>query len=108
MNRISAEKETLIDRMICTAYPIRVICEVAQVSRNTVQVRRDPMVWSGGFWFVNCPCGKAVIDPDTDHVHDKEPCKRRSRRNRLLLKIVRTNRKQKGATNEEASQQAEE
>lgn len=92
MNKISAEKEAVIDRMICEAYPIRVIAEVAQVSRNAIQVRRSPMVWNRGFWFVNCPCGKAVIDPDTDHFHDQEPCKRRSRRNRLLLRIIRAKR----------------
>lgn len=89
MNKLSADKEALIDRMICLAYPVRVISEVAGVSRNAIQVRRNPMVWHRGFWFVSCPCGKLVIDPDTDHFHDQEPCKRRQRRNRLLLKIVR-------------------
>ncbi len=103
MNKISAEKEALIDRMICEAYPIRVICEIAQVSRNTVQVRRSPMIWHRGFWFVYCSCGKAVIDPDTEYSHDKEPCARRTRRNRLLLKIIRNKR---GLKNE-ADQKAE-
>ena len=92
MNNLSQAKEDLIDRMICLAYPIRVICEVAQVSRQTVQVRRSPMVWHRGFWFVYCPCGKAVIDPDTEHFHDQEPCARRGRRNRLLLRIIRSKR----------------
>lgn len=89
MNKISADKEFLIDRMMVLAYPIRVIAEVAQVSRNTVQVRRNQMVYGRGFWFVICPCGKPVIDPDTEHFHDQEPCPRRSRRNRLLLRLVR-------------------
>jgi hypothetical protein len=92
MNKISARKEAIIDRMMCLAYPIRVICEVVEVSRNTVQVRRGPMVYGRGFWFVRCPCGKWVIDPDTDHFHDQEPCKRRARRNRLLLRLVRNKR----------------
>jgi len=94
MNKLPADKEELIDRMMCAAYSIRVICEIAQVSRNSVQVRRNPMVYGRGFWFVNCPCGKPVIDPDTDHFHDREPCERRSRRNRLLLKIIRAKRQQ--------------
>lgn len=94
MNRIPAEKEALIDRMICSAYSVRVICEVAQVARNTVQERRNPMVWCRGYWFVDCPCGKPVIDPHTDHFHDQEPCKRRTRRSRLLLRIVRAKRQQ--------------
>lgn len=89
MNKISDRQEVIIDKMMCLAYPIRVICEVAGVSRNTVQTRCAPMVYGRGFWFVNCPCGKAVIDPDTDHFHDIEPCKRRTRRTRLLLRIVR-------------------
>lgn len=93
MNKISADKEFLIDRMMVLAYPIRVIAEVADVSRNTVQVRREPMVYGRGFWFVICPCGKPVIHPDTDHFHDQEPCKRRARRNRLLLRIVRKKRR---------------
>lgn len=91
MNKISERKELLIDKMMCLAYPIRVICEVAQVSRNTVQTRRAPMVYGGGFHLVNCPCGKPVIDP-TDHFHDMEPCERRQRRSRLLLRIVRNKR----------------
>ncbi len=95
MNKISARKEAIIDKMMCLAYPIRVICEVAEVSRNTVLVRRAPMVHCRGFWFVNCPCGKPVIDPDTDHFHDQEPCARRARRNRLLLRIVRGKRQPK-------------
>lgn len=95
MNKISERQEAIIDKMMCLAYPIRIICEVAQVSRNTVQVRRAPMVYSRGFWFVNCPCGKPVIDPDTDHSHDVEPCERRRRRSRLLLKIVRGKRRKK-------------
>lgn len=93
MNKISDQQEAIIDKMMCRAYPVRVICEVAQVSRNTVLVRRAPMVYGRGFWFVNCPCGKAVIDPDTDHFHDMEPCQRRVRRSRLLLRIVRARRK---------------
>ena len=92
MNKISAQKEAIIDKMICLAYPVRVIAEVAQVSRDTVQTRRNPMVWNRGYWFVTCPCGKSVIDPDTDHFHDMEPCERRRRRNRLLLRIVRSKR----------------
>jgi hypothetical protein len=92
MNKLPPEKEELIDRMICMAYPIRLIREVANVSRNSVLVRRAPMVYNRGFWFVNCPCGKPVINPDTDHFHDMEPCQRRRRRNRLLLKIVRAKR----------------
>lgn len=92
MNKLSAEKEVIIDKMLCLAYPIRVIAEVAQVSRNAVQYRRSPMVYGRGFWFVTCPCGKAVIDPDTDHFHDMEPCARRVRRTRLLLRIVRSKR----------------
>lgn len=89
MNRLSEQKEELIDRMICLAYPIRVIAEIAGVSRNAILVRRNPMIVNRGFWFVNCPCGKPVIDPDTDHFHDQEPCRRRQRRNRLLRKIIR-------------------
>lgn len=89
MNKISARQEDVIDKMMCLAYPIRVICEVANVSKNTVQIRRAPMVYGRGFWFVNCPCGRPVIDPDTDHFHDIEPCARRSRRTRLLLRIIR-------------------
>ncbi len=92
MNKLSDRKEYLIDKMMCLAYPVRVIAEVAQVSRQSVLKRRMPMVYGRGFWFVNCPCGKPVIDPDTDHFHDIEPCKRRSRRTRLLLRIVRRNR----------------
>lgn len=92
MNKISDRQEFIIDKMMCLAYPIRVIAEVAQVSRNSVQVRRNPMVYGRGFWFVNCPCGKAVIDPKTDHFHDMEPCQRRSRRTRLLLRIIRGKR----------------
>lgn len=92
MNKLSADKEELLDRMMCMAYPVRVIAEVGQVSRNAILVRRAPMVYGRGFWFVNCPCGKPVIDPDTDHFHDQEPCARRSRRSRLLLKIVRAKR----------------
>lgn len=92
MHQISQRQEDVIDKMMCLAYPIRVIAEVAQVSRQTVQIRRSPMVYGRGFWFVNCPCGKAVIDPDTDHFHDIEPCERRSRRNRLLLRIIRAKR----------------
>lgn len=91
-NKLSKDKEDLIDRMICLAYSVRVISEVAGVSRGAVQARRNPMVWHRGFWFVICPCGKPVIDPDTDHFHDQEPCRRRSRRNRLLLRIVRKKR----------------
>lgn len=93
MNKLSDRKEYIIDKMICLAYPIRVICEVARVSRNSVQARRNPMVWHRGFWFVNCPCGKPVIDPDTEHFHDQEPCARRRRRTRLLLRIVRRARR---------------
>lgn len=92
MNKLSEGKEALIDRMMVLAYPIRVIAEVAQVSRNSVQVRRSPMVWHRGFWFVNCPCGKPVIDPHTEHFHDQEPCERRQRRSRLLLRMVRKQR----------------
>lgn len=92
MHRISDRQEAIIDKMMCLAYPIRVIAEVAQVSRQTVQLRRHPMVYGRGFWFVDCPCGKPVIDPDTDHFHDIEPCERRSRRSRLLLHIVRKRR----------------
>lgn len=95
MNKLSDRKEFLIDKMICLAYPIRVICEVVQVSRGAVQIRRSPMVYGRGFWLVNCPCGKPVIDPDTDHFHDIEPCARRKRRTRLLLRIVRRKRKSK-------------
>lgn len=97
MNRISPEQETVIDRMMFLGYPIRVIAEIAQVSRQTVQVRREPMVYGRGFWFVICACGKPVIDPDTDHFHDQEPCKRRARRNRLLLRIVRKGRSLAGS-----------
>lgn len=96
MNKISEQQEAIIDKMMCLAYPIRVIAEVAQVSRQTVQVRREPMVYGRGFWFVTCPCGKSVIDPDTDHFHDIEPCERRQRRNRLLLRIVRGKRQPRG------------
>ncbi len=92
MNRISDRKEYLIDKMICLSYSVRVIAEIVQVSRNTVQMRRNPMVWHRGFWFVYCPCGKPVIDPDTDQFHDQVPCARRIRRNRLLLRIVRRQR----------------
>lgn len=98
MNKISDRQEFIIDKMMCLAYPIRVICEVANVSRNTVQLRRSPMVYGRGFWFVNCPCGKPVIDPDTDHFHDMEPCERRRRRSRLLLRIVQRNREPKPKT----------
>lgn len=92
MNKISDQQEALIDKMMCLAYPIRVTAEVAQVSRQTVQTRHNPMVWCRGFWFVQCPCGKPVIDPDTDHFHAPEPCRRRARRSRLLLRIVRAKR----------------
>lgn len=95
MNKLSDQKEALIDKMICLAYPIRVIAEVAEVSRTAVQVRRDPMVWCRGFWFVTCPCGKAAIDPDTDHFHYSEMCGRRERRSRLLLRIVRNKRQRR-------------
>ena len=95
MNKISARQEAIIDKMMCLAYPIRIICEVAQVSRNTVQGRRAPMVYGRGFWFVTCPCGKPVIDSNTDHFHDMEPCERRRRRSRLLLRIVRGKRRRK-------------
>lgn len=89
MNKLSDRKEFLIDKMLCLAYSVRIIAEVVQVSRATVQKRRAPMVYGRGFWFVNCPCGKPVIDPDTDRFHDQEPCARRARRNRLLLRMVR-------------------
>lgn len=92
MNKISARKEAIIDKMMCLAYPVRVIAEVAEVNRGTVLDRRAPMVYGRGFWFVNCPCGKPVIGPDTDHFHDMEPCARRSRRSRLLLRVVRSRR----------------
>lgn len=95
MNRLSDRKEFLIDKMLCLAYSVRVIAEVVQVNRKTVQERRWPLVYGRGFWFVDCPCGKPVIDPDTDHFHDQEPCARRARRNRLLLRIVRNGRKPK-------------
>ena len=92
MNKLSAEKDALIDRMLCLAYPIRVIREVAQVSRNSVLVRRSQLVYGRGLCFVSCPCGKPVIDWDTDHFHDIEPCERRVRRSRLLLSIIRRKR----------------
>lgn len=92
MNKLSPAKDAIIDKMICLAYPERVISEVAQVSRNAIQARRNPMVWNRGFWFVTCPCGKPVIDPNTDHFHDMERCSRRERRSRLLLRIVRNKR----------------
>lgn len=92
MNKLSDQKEAIIDKMICLAYSIRVIAEVAQVSRNAVLARREPMVYGRGFWFTFCPCGKRVIDPDTDHFHGIEPCERRERRSRLLLRLVRKRR----------------
>lgn len=95
MNRLSDRKEFLIDKMLCLAYSVRTIAEVVQVSRKTVQDRRAPLVWGGAFGLIDCPCGKTVQDWDSGAWHDQEPCARRARRNRLLLRIVRNQRKPK-------------
>ena len=94
MNKISDKQEYLIDRMLVKGYPIRVICEVAKVSRRTVQTRRDPLTWSGALGICYCACGEPLQyiaangernDPRPDH--ERVPCKKRQRRSRLLLRF---------------------
>ena len=98
MNRISDRQEEVIDRMLVFAYPIRVICEVAQVARQTVQTRREPLKYSGAMEFCYCPCGEPVMKVADDGYlyrdddHSIKPCARRLRRSRLLLRMVRTRR----------------
>lgn len=73
--------------MILLAYPVRVIVAVTKYSKSTIQRRRDEIVGQMGA-ALNCPCGAPAIDPLTEDRHDIVPCERRSRRTRLLLRII--------------------
>lgn len=107
MNRIAPWQEDLLDRMLVRGYPIRVICEAAQVSRQTVQARRNVLKFSGALCFCHCACGADLfpwrddgwIRNGDDHL--RKPCAKRRRRSyRLLRRLRRCRSRRKGVQNE--------
>lgn len=83
VNQIDPERFRIMDKMLMSGYPIRVICQVAAVAKGTVQRHRYYLTETGALDSCRCPCGKPLAT-----AHDIEPCERRSRRTRLLLRIV--------------------
>ena len=84
--------------MLGLGYPIRVICKVAKVARQTVQTRREPLKYGGVFVDLYCVCGEPIMKEREDGYlyreddHSIKPCARRARRSRLLLRIVKNYR----------------
>ncbi len=90
MNVLPPEKDIAIRRMLLRAYSARVIAEACGVNRESVLVRRDEL--REELLYVRCPCGRPLYDLEAEEAHVTVPCPKKIRRNRLLLKMIRSKR----------------